>query len=374
MNFKNINIVLKDQIIKGSLEIKDGKIDSLNKSAIKDGFEMDEYYLVPGFIDQHVHGAFNHDFMDATKAAINGFSQAVLQEGITSFLGTTMTQSIPNVLKAVHNLTGEVEGANLLGVHLEGPFIGKVFNGAQPLEHIIKPNVELFKEINKFNNIKIVSMAPEEDNDYELIKYLAKNNIKISMAHTSATYNQVLEAIEAGATGFTHGYNAMSKLHHRDIGVVGAMLLHDNTYAEIIADGIHVSYPAIKLLFKNKGRDNIILITDSMRAKHLPEGTSELGGQEVIVKDNEARLLDGSLAGSILKMNDGVRNLVKYADLSLIDAIYVAATSPANNLGLTNKGYIAEGMDADLTVLDKDFNVVMTLVNGKIMYERGSNK
>ncbi|HHW79655.1 MAG TPA: N-acetylglucosamine-6-phosphate deacetylase [Acholeplasmataceae bacterium] len=373
MNFKNINIVLRDKIINASLEVKDGKIASIDKTANLEGLEMKDYYLVPGFIDQHVHGAFNHDFMDGTKEALNGYSMAVLQEGITSFLGTTMTQSISNVEKAVHNLVGTASGANLLGVHLEGPFIGKVFNGAQPEEYIIKPDIELFKEINKFNNIKIVSMAPEEDDNFEFIKYLVKNNIKVSMAHTSATYDQAQGAILAGAHGFTHGYNAMSKLHHRDIGVVGMMLLDDNTYAEIIADGIHVSYPAIKLLFKNKGRDNIILITDSMRAKHLPDGISELGGQEVIVKNNEARLNDGSLAGSILKMNDGVRNLVNNVGISLVDAIYVAATTPAINIGATNKGFIEEGMDADLVVLDKEFNVVMTIVNGKIMYERGKN-
>src|SRR5690554_5460398 len=165
----------------------------------------------------------------------------------------------------------------------------------------------------------------------------------------------------------------MSKLHHRDIAVVGTMLLNDEAYAELICDGIHVNPNAVKLLYKCKGREKLILITDSMRAKYLPDGVSELGGQEVFVKNNEARLADGSLAGSILKMNDGVRNMMKFADVNLVDAVYMASTNPARNLGLTTKGSIKVGFDADLVVLDEDLEVVMTIVNGKVLYERGRN-
>src|SRR5690554_5944137 len=165
----------------------------------------------------------------------------------------------------------------------------------------------------------------------------------------------------------------MSKLHHRDIAVVGTMLLNDEAYAELICDGIHVSPNAVKLLYKCKGRDNLILITDSMRAKYLPDGKSELGGQDVFVKNNEARLADGSLAGSILKMNDALKNMMEFTGIDIVDAVYMASTMPAKNLGLTTKGLIKTGFDADLTVLNDKMEVVMTIVNGKVLYESESN-
>jgi len=374
INFKNIKVVFKDDIKLTSLKVEDGKIASIGSTSNEDGIDNKEYYLVPGFIDQHIHGAGGFDFMDGTKEALNGISKVLLQEGTTSFLGTTMTQSFDNIEKSVYNLTPqELDGSQLLGVHLEGPFINKTFKGAQPGEFIVKTDLELFKKWNKHNNIKIVSLAAEQDDNYQLIKYAKQNNIITSQAHTDATYLESTKAIQYGSKGFTHAYNAMSKLHHRDIGVVGSMLLNNNAYAELICDGIHVSPAAVKLLYKNKGRENIILITDSMRAKYLPEGLSELGGQEVIVKNNEARLKDGSLAGSILKMNHAVKNMMKFAETTLVDAVYMASTTPAKNLGLTTKGSIKEGFDADLVVLDEDLEVVMTIVNGKVLYERGRN-
>lgn len=371
MNFKNINIVYENEIRKGSLKITNGKIESINATDDLEGLDYPNFYLVPGFIDQHIHGAANYDFMDGTNEALNGISKALLKEGTTSFLGTTMTQSFDNIEKAVYNLKEqEVEGANLVGVHLEGPFINKTFKGAQPGEFIVPTDLDLFKRFNKYNNIKIISMAAEQDENFKLIKYAFKNNIIVSQAHTDATHEVSNSAINNGAKGFTHAYNAMSKLHHRDIGVVGTMLLNNDAYAEVIADGVHVSPAAINLLYKSKGRENLILITDSMRAKYLPDGKSELGGQDVFVKNNEARLADGTLAGSILKMNDAVRNMTIFTDATLVDAVFMASTNPARNLGLKTKGLIKEGFDADLTVLDEDLNVVMTIVNGKVLYER----
>jgi len=371
INFKNVKVVLENEIIKTSVELENGKIKSIGKTDNKEGYNYDNYYLVPGFIDQHIHGANSYDFMDGTYEAINEISKALLKEGTTSFLGTTMTQSFDNIEKAVYNLKPQkLDGSNLVGVHLEGPFISETFKGAQPGEYIIPTDLELFKKWNKYNNIKIVSMAAEHDKDFNLIKYAKENNIIVSQAHTNATHKISNEAIKAGAKGFTHAYNAMSKLHHRDIGVVGTMLLNNEAYAEVIVDGIHVSPEAVRLLYKNKGRENIILITDSMRAKYLPDGKSELGGQDVFVKNNEARLKDGTLAGSILKMNDAVRNMIKYTNASLVDAVYMASTNPARNLNLNNKGLIKEGYDADLTLLDENLEVVMTIVNGKILYER----
>lgn len=372
MNFKKVKVVFEDDIKLTSLKINGSQIESIGESDNEEGLDLSNYYLVPGFIDQHIHGAAGFDFMDGTKEAVNGISKALLEEGTTSFLGTTMTQSFDNIEKAVHNLVPQqLDGANLAGVHLEGPFINKIFKGAQPEQFIVPSDIELFKKWNKYNNIKIISMAVENDTNYQLTKYCKENGIVVSQAHTNATNEESTKAIQYGAKGFTHAYNAMSRLHHRDISVVGTMLLNDEAYAELICDGIHVSPNAVKLLYKCKGREKLILITDSMRAKYLPEGVSELGGQEVFVKNNEARLADGSLAGSILKMNDGVRNMMKFAGVNLVDAVYMASTNPARNLGLTTKGSIKVGFDADLTVLDENLEVVMTIVNGKVLYERG---
>ncbi|VEU80310.1 N-acetylglucosamine-6-phosphate deacetylase [Haploplasma axanthum] len=371
MNFKKINIVFQNEILMTSLKIKDGKIESIGKTCNLDGYELEDYYLVPGFIDQHIHGAAGYDFMDATNEALEKISTALLAEGTTSFLGTTMTQSIDNIDKSVKNLVPKkLSGANLLGVHLEGPFINEVFKGAQPFEYIIPANLDIFKKWNSNYNIKLVSLAPEKDKDHEFIKYCRNSNIIASIAHTNATHEEVQNALNDGVKGFTHAFNAMSRLHHRDINVVGSMLLYDDYYAEVICDGIHVSREAVKLLYKQKGREKMILITDSMRAKYLPDGKSELGGQTVFVNGMEARLEDGTLAGSILKMNDAVKNVIKFANVDLIDAIYMASTSPARNLGLKNKGYISELMDADLVILDKNLDVYMTIVGGVIKYER----
>lgn len=374
LNFKNIKLVLKDEVLETSLQVEDGKIKSIGKTNDLEGLDNANYYLVPGFIDQHIHGAAGHDFMDGTHEAVNEISKALLKEGTTSFLGTTMTQSFDNIEKAVYNLVPKkLDGANLLGVHLEGPFINEVFKGAQPGEFIINSDLELFKNWNKHENVKIISLAVENDKDYQLTKYANANNIVVSQAHTNATHEESNEGIKHGAYGFTHAYNAMSKLHHRDIGVVGTMLLNNDAYAELICDGIHVSPKAVELLYKNKGRENLILITDSMRAKYLPDGKSELGGQEVFVKNNEARLANGSLAGSILKMNDGLRNMMKFANVSIVDAVYMASTRPAMNLGLKTKGLIKEGFDADLTVLNDKLEVVMTIVGGEILYQKEVN-
>lgn len=369
MNFKNIKIVLKDKIINSSLKINNGVIESIGKTSEESGFSFDNYYLVPGFIDQHIHGSAGFDFMDATEEAVDEIAKSLLMEGTTSFLGTTMTQSDENITKAISNLKPrKTLGANLLGAHLEGPFINEILKGAQPGEFIVPANKSLFKKWNNTNNIKIVSMAVENDLNYELTKYLVKNGIIVSQAHTNATFEQANHAIKLGVKGFTHAYNAMSKLHHRDIGVVGTMLLNDSTYAELICDKIHVSEEAVKLLYKTKGKDNIVLITDSIRAKYLPDGLSELGGQEVYVKNNQATLKDGTLAGSILKMNDALRNMMEINNIPLYEAVQMASTNPARILGLETKGLIKEGFDADLTVLDENLNVIMTIVAGEILY------
>ncbi len=333
--------------------------------------------VLPGFIDQHTHGGGGSDGMDGANKDIRNIAETAAKEGTTTFLVTTMTQSVDNVttaLKAVKQYRSEPKsyGARVEGVHLEGPFIAPSHKGAQPLEYIASPKNEVFDKYNEAsgNCIKIVTLAPEIEGMSEFIKHLHENGVVASIGHSSAKVTDVENAINAGASNVTHTYNAQSALHHREIGVVGSAMLYDELNCEVIADTIHVSVPALKLLVKNKPHDKISLITDSMRAKGLPDGESELGGQKVFVSGGEARLADGTLAGSTLKMNVAIKNMVEKVGLSLTDAVDLATLNPARMLNILDvAGSIKEGKRADFAVIDKDFNVLMTIRDGEIIYK-----
>ncbi len=334
--------------------------------------------VLPGFIDEHIHGAMGADAMDGTVEAISTIAKAVASEGTTGFLATTMTQSPANISKALNAVRDyrsacHEDGAEVLGVHLEGPFISVKHIGAQPLEYVAEPKKEVFDKYfaDSGNSIKIVSLSPETEGATELISHMTKLGVVASAGHTDAGYKDVEKAIGYGLSNVTHTYNAQKALHHRDVGVVGSALLFDQLNCEAICDLIHLSAPAIKLLIKNKPHDKFTLVTDSMRAKHLPDGLSELGGQEVIVKDGEARLRNGALAGSTLKMNVAVKNLVLSCDVLYTDAVDFATINPAKNLKIDDKvGSIKVGKRADFTVLDGEFNVMLTIREGKVIYSK----
>lgn len=332
--------------------------------------------VVPGFIDVHIHGAGGFDTMDGTEQALRAIAKTLAEEGTTGFLATTMTQSEEKIEKALQAVKeyGGGEGARLLGVHLEGPFISPDYAGAQPKEYIVPPDVEQFIKYNTAsgNKIKKVTIAPEEEGAEKFIKHLKENGVIASIGHSKATANEVRDAVCSGATSVTHTFNAQSPFKHREIGIAGSALLCDELSCEIIADGVHVSFGAIRLLVRNKPKDKITLITDAIRAKGLGEGESELGGQKVYVKDGQARLCDGTLAGSVLKMNIAVRNMVKEVGVPFTEAIDYATKNPAEQLCIAEEaGSIAEGKRADFTVLDEDFNVRMTVVGGKVVYRDG---
>lgn len=373
--FKNTWIVTEKGLEKTSLTY-DEKFVTIGKN--EEGLQElpEEYVVVPGFIDEHVHGAAGSDAMDGTMEDLGKIANALASEGTTAFLATTMTQSPENITKALKAVKAYRElspesGAEILGVHLEGPFISKDFVGAQPIEYVAKPSVEVFKKYQDASGdcVRIVTLAPEVEGSTELIKYLVSQNIVASIGHTNATYADVKKAVESGATNLTHTYNAMKPLHHREVGTVGSGFLFDELNCECICDGIHVSGPAIQLLHKNKPADKMTLITDAMRAKHMPDGVSELGGQVVIVKNGEARLENGTLAGSVLKMNNAVKNVMKFLNLPLEEVVKLASQNPAKNLGVFDQmGSIKEGKRADFVILDKDLNVVQTVRNGKVIY------
>lgn len=364
-------------LVKTDIAFEDGKIVAIGKlDNVEPIFDTDGVVL-PGFIDEHIHGAGGADAMDGTEQALQTISEYVAKEGTTGFLATTMTQSPENIGKALKNVKtvrekGEYKGAEVLGVHLEGPFISPKHVGAQPLEYVAKPAPETFDKYNEISggNIKVVTLAPEVEGGLDLVKHLAKIGVVASIGHTGAKFSDVEAAVAAGATNVTHTYNAQTPLHHREAGVVGAAMLIDELNCEMICDTIHVSVPAIKIFVKNKPHYKFTLITDAMRAKGMPDGLSELGGQQVFVKNGEARLSDGTLAGSVLKMNVAVKNLVEKVGVSFTDAVDFASANPAKNLGLYDeRGSIEVGKRADFAVMDKDYNILCTVVGGKVVYK-----
>ena len=370
----------KKDSISGDIYIENGEIievaTAINKVAdIRIDATGKDWIVVPGFIDVHIHGSSGFDVMDATPEALNGLASALPREGTTSFLATTMTQSDEAIAGALHNASlfnADEMQAEMVGVHLEGPFISSIRAGAQPVEHIKTPSFDIFEQWQELsgNRIKIVTIAPEVENGLVFIEELTASGVIASLGHTDATSDVVRSAVEVGATHVTHLYNQMSPFHHREPGVVGAAFLEDSMTVEIIVDCIHSHPKSVELAYRQKGSNRIILITDAMRAKGLPPGTYDLGGQDVEVTNKDARLPDGTLAGSILTMENAAKNMKSITNCTLAELVAMTSTNAADQLGLSNKGRIEPGKDADLTIVDEDWNVQMTICRGNIAYTK----
>ncbi len=385
---RNASVLTENGMIdKGYIFVKEGKIaEAGSLSDMPENIAGSEVIelppgstVVPGFIDVHIHGAGGADTMDATTEALTTIASILPAEGTTSFLATTITQDKQEIFKALENAADYIEHHNhpgkaeILGIHLEGPFINETRKGAQPEDHIIAPDISLFAKMQEAagKHIRLVTLAPEKENGKELIAYLAKNGVIASVGHSDAGYEEMKAAVNAGATHVTHLFNGMKGMHHRDPGVAGAALLFKELKIELIADGIHVVPEMIDLSLRAKGTDGVILITDAMRAKCLKNGTYDLGGQEVHVADGKALLADGTLAGSILKMKDSLKNIMKFTGLSLEKTIKLASENPARQLNIYDrKGSIAKGKDADLVVLDGNHDVMMAFCRGTASYNQ----
>lgn len=385
---KNGKLALENEMIsEGYVYIEGEKIKSFGPISEMPSFDKNietielspEDIISPGFIDIHIHGAGGADTMDGTTEALSTMATTLPAEGTTSFLATTITQEKDAIEQALKNAAhyydhhNNVGKAEVLGIHLEGPFLNVKRAGAQPKNQIIPPDIDLFKkwQTESKNLIKLVTLAPEEENALELIRYLRQNDIVASIGHSDASYLEVQEAVNAGATHVTHLYNGMREMHHREPGVVGAALLFEELIVEIIADGIHVRPEMIKLALQSKGTDGMVLVTDSMRAKCLKNGQYDLGGHDVTVKDGMALLDDGTLAGSILKMKDSVQNIMNFTHISLLEAIRLAAVNPAKQLNIFDrKGSINVGKDADIIILNEQLEVVITICRGVQAYKR----
>ncbi len=358
-----------------NLFVNDGKISFIDGTKIK--INDQAKYIVPGFIDQHIHGAGSADTMDNDELAIKTFAKTLPKEGTTSFLPTTMTYDLGVVKEVISKLKNHVRNqdeASIVGVHMEGPFISPNYIGAQNPIYQQDPNAQIFELVNDQEMIKVVTYAPELDDNFELTKYLSANNIVASVGHSGASCALVNEAIEHGLNNFTHFHNASSGHHHRKPGVVTSGLMNRDVKVELIVDGIHVNKDTVKAVYNIKGYENIILITDSMRAKGAVDGEYDLGGQTVYKKGMEARLESGVLAGSVLEMNIGIKNMVEFSGCSAKEAFMMASYNVAKHLDLKTKGLIKEGYDFDVTVLDENFNVLQTFVAGEEAYnnEKGA--
>ncbi len=383
MLIQGVTIYTEDEVIEnGHLLVEDNKITEISKDPIVRSKNKEDSILInaeglcaiPGFIDGHIHGAAGADTMDADEEALDTIADALPKEGTTSFLATTMTQSTENIEKALRNVAvyeNKAGKSEIVGIHLEGPFINEEKKGAQPAQFIKSPNVELMKKWQEIADgmIRTITLAPECDRE-NLIPYLEKNGYNISAGHSTATFEEIKEAVHRGVDQLTHLCNAMTGIHHRNIGALGAAFLLQELKAEVIADEIHTSEEMLQIIYNNIGSERILLISDAIRAKSLPDGAYELGGQPVTVLNGRATLEDGTLAGSILKMDDAVKNMLKLDGVTLRDIIKMSAENPAKQINIFDrKGSITVGKDADILLVDENLTIKYTICRGVIAYE-----
>ncbi len=369
----NAKILLEDEITEGKILLFDSKIVNIVEEINLDDVEIIDAngaYVSAGFIDLHIHGSGGADVMDATPDALETLSLTLLQTGTTSFLATTMTMSTQDIDKALQNIqlnASKVTGAKILGIHLEGPFINASKHGAQDKAYVQTPNMALIE--NYMQDVKMITLAPEVEGSEHFIKLLTKEypHIILSIGHSDASYEESQKSFSWGISHVTHLFNAMNPYHHRKPGIVGAVFDSDVT-CDIIADLVHTHPTTLELVQKVK-KEKLILITDAMRAGCMKCGTYDLGGRSVEVDEGKAILEDGTLAGSVLKMNDALLNMRTHTSMSLVEIVNSVTKIPARKLGIL-KGELREGYDADIVIFDENFSIISTIVSGEVKYKR----
>ncbi|WP_311481781.1 N-acetylglucosamine-6-phosphate deacetylase [uncultured Anaerococcus sp.] len=374
MFYKADYFVLEDTMLEDYfMEVEDGVIVGFSKNE-PENYEYLGEIVAPGLVDTHIHGYAGKDIMNAEEGALNVISKGLLECGVTSFLPTTLTDSKEKTDAALKRVAAEykdVEGAKVRGIFLEGPFFTEKYKGAQNPAYMSNPKIDYLKEWIEISDslVNKIAIAPEREGAEDFIKKANALDVRVALGHSDASFDQAVAAVDAGANIFVHTFNGMSGLHHREPGMVGAAMATD-AISELICDGHHVNPNAAGILMNTKGRDKIALITDCMSAGGMADGDYMLGEFPVIVKDGTARLKDGgSLAGSILKLKEAIKNVVDWEIADVFEAIQMASLIPAKSVGIDNIcGKLHEGYAADFIVLDYDMNLKATYLNGKEVY------
>jgi N-acetylglucosamine-6-phosphate deacetylase len=366
-----------DEVITSPLVIiEDGKILSIasgSAAEVPATAQHIHYHgatLAPAFFDVHLHGAAGHDVMEATPDALNSVGNFLATRGVGHYLPTTVTAPIEKILFSLDGIANAIEsqsttGARPIGIHLEGPFISHIKRGVHPPDLILNPSVELFDRFYQAarGHIKLLTIAPEVPGAIETIAHAVSLGVRISLGHSNATLAEAQAGAAAGAHSFTHTYNAMRPLDHREPGILG-LALTGPLYADLICDGVHVAPEAVEIFWKSKGPDRAILITDGISATGMPEGTYMLGNLIVQVADGMA-LADGTLAGSVLTLDRAVKNFAAFTGATPAQTYRLAAANPARMMGLDDRiGTLAPGRPADISVIDKNGNIIETLISG----------
>ena len=365
----NANAYVDGKFQKRDVYIVDGKI-SLEERTAQETLDACGKMLIPGFIDVHIHGAVGCDFNDGSETAFDKITEFVALHGTTSLLATTSTVSAETIKKAAKTteskMNGTANGAQVLGLHMEGPFLNPSALGAQNPEFVRKPSVETLDNIlGEYSHVlKLIAVAPECEGAAEFISEMKKRNVKAAIGHTMATYDEATRAFEAGADMLTHFYNTMTPLKHRDPGVVGATFENGNVNIQLICDLIHVHPVAIKIAIKNMGTRNTVLISDAMSGTGLGDGIYSLGGLDVYVNGGVARIKEGNLAGSTLTLDVAMKNMLSLG-YKIEEVISFLSENPAHAIGVdSKKGYVREGFDADVLIVDGNFDIDAVFVNG----------
>ena len=339
--------------------------------------ELGDAILFPGFIDMHVHGGGGHDVMETNRDGLAAVEKLLCAHGVTAYFPTTITASVDRTLAAIERLADAIEAAQTsadnsrarpVGIHLEGPFISPVRPGVHPRSDLLAPTLEMFEKFWQASRgtIKVLTIAPELEGARALISEASRRGVCVSMGHSDADLEQAQAGVAAGVRHATHTFNAMRPLEHRDPGIIAAALMDERVSAEIIADGIHVDPLVVQLFLRAKGQEGAVLVTDGTAAAGMPNGRYRLGSLEVEVKDGKC-LRDGRLAGSVLTMDKAVRNIVKFANWDLHQAVRLATLNPAKTTGLPEKaGMLVPGAVADIVALNPAGEVVKTVVRGQV--------
>lgn len=372
----NVRIVAETGILEsGSVLVEKGRITTVDEGvpAHAEGLEVIDgkgRLLIPGMIDVHIHGANGYDMMDGTVKSIQEVSKTCAATGCTSFLVTSISSKLEDLLRMIDNVklvAGEEQGAVIVGIHTEGPYLNVKRKGMQNEAFLRHPDkAEMENVIEQAGALlKMVTVAPELPGGMELIFYLSGRGIIVAIAHSDATYDEATEAFRLGASHITHCFNGMRPIHHRDPGLVVAAFEQPQVSLQAIVDNVHLHPAIVRLMHRVKGPDRMVLITDALQAMGLGDGEYRFGGHQVKVVGGVAQLADGTLASSTVTMNEALKNTVELG-ISLWDAVTMASRTPANILGLHQKGRIAPGADADLVLLDEDFQVVWTMIGGNV--------